>query len=336
VAERPRVPSSAYASAYSDHDAPEGFALDASPCAACGTVACVPVTRETRGYRVVACARCGLGRTEPRPDAAALRGLYAGDYLSMTARKFSSLIEAARRACARALARRIARRAGPPRRALDIGCGDGKLLVALAARGFRCTGTELNARVGDVVPPGSGITTHVGPLAAARLPAASFQVVILRHVLEHLDDPIAALGEVRRIIEPDGHLVIAVPNVASWQARSMREHWFHLDLPRHLHHFTPSTLLAMLETCGFRVDQVSHFSIEQNPYGWLQSIVHAAGGGHQVLYDQLRAPGAATASRPRIGALIGAGVLAPFCIALAAIESAARAGGSIEVWASPV
>ncbi len=302
-------------------------------CLACGAVERRRLGRRAAAYHVVACARCGLGRTEPRPDAQALGALYADDYPASRARGLRGAIDAARRACASALARRIRRRVANPRRALDVGCGDGKLLVALAGRGFGCTGIDRNPHARDAVAAHAGITLHVGTLAAARLPSASFQVVVLRHVLEHVEDPRATLDEVARVIEPGGLLVVAVPNVASWQARGTGDHWFHLDLPRHLHHFTPAALATIVDGSGFTVDRVAHFSLEQNPFGWLQSIVHAAGGGHQALYDRLRGRATAGAAGPRLPVLVAAAMLAPLCLLLAAVESALRAGGTIELWA---
>ena len=61
--------------------------------------------------------------------------------------------------------------------------------------------------------------------------------VIVWHVLEHLDEPRATVAEIRRITRPGGRLIVAVPNYSSLQARWAGAAWFHLDLPRHLHHF---------------------------------------------------------------------------------------------------
>ncbi len=305
-------------------------------CPICGARGTVPFTHRTGHYEVVVCATCGLGRTVPQPPDAVLEALYKGEYTSMDARKFGGPIEVVRRFFVRALARRIARRFGARGRVLDVGCGDGKLLVALAAHGFDGTGVELHSRVSERLPPGSDIRVFVGTLEQAAFPAASFRVVVLRHVLEHVHDPLATLTEVRRIIAPGGGLVIAVPNLASWQARASRDAWFHLDLPRHLFHFTPASLTRTLERTGFRVTRVSHFSFEQNPYGWLQSAFNKAGGRWSALYYQIRAHGSAHAQPPRPLVIAAATALMPACAGLATVESLARAGGAIEVWAEPV
>jgi len=283
-------------------------------------------------YGVTTCRGCGLGETTPRPLAADLRSLYVGDYAAEHARKFGGIIERGRRTFVAALARRIARRTAARGRVLDIGCGDGKLLTALAALGFECAGTEINPRVREGLPTGIDVRVVTGGVAHAGLPAQAFDVVVLRHVLEHLPNPIETLHEVRRIIKPAGTLVIAVPNLASWQARLTRDHWFNLDLPRHLFHFTPAALGRALTESGFRLERLSHFSFEQNPYGWLQSGLTAAGGRWSTLYDQLRL---AQARRPEALVLAAAVAVMPACVALGTLESLARAGGTIEAWARP-
>lgn len=318
-------------------DATDVPALDAmlAPCPLCETPGILSFTGEAEPHGVLVCAACGFGRTVPQPPDAILESLYRGEYTSVDARKFGGPIEAVRRFFVRALARRIARRCGTHGRVLDVGCGDGKLLVALEALGFAGTGVELNERVDERLPPGSGIRIHVGPLTDAALPAASFRVVVLRHVLEHLRDPVATLREIRRVIEPGGTLVIAVPNLASWQARLGRDRWFHLDLPRHLFHFTPASLTLALERAGFAITRVSHFQLEQNPYGWLQTAFNRAGGRWGALYYQIRARGSAHAKPPRPLVIAAATALMPACVVLATIESLLGAGGAIEVWASP-
>lgn len=306
------------------------------PCPLCGARATAAFTRTAGEYHVALCDACGLGRTHPQPSDEVLAALYRGEYTGPDARKFGGPVESIRRFFVRALAGRIVRRYGTAGRVLDVGCGDGKLLVALADRGLAGDGVELHSRVGEHVPVGTDINVFVGTLEEAAFPSSHFRVVILRHVLEHLRDPLATLREVRRIVRPDGGVVIAVPNIASWQARLSRDAWFHLDLPRHLFHFTPSTLTRALEQTGFRVVRVSHFAHEQNPYGWLQSAFNRAGGRWRALYYQIRARGSAHAQPPNPFVIALGSALLPAGLALATAESLLGAGGAIEVWAEPV
>ena len=103
-------------------------------------------------------------------------------------------------------------------------------------------------------------------------PESFFDAVVIWHVLEHADNPMQMIREAARILRPGGIIAIAVPNFGSFQARIFRESWFHLDLPRHRYHFTSDTLLQCLSRNGFSIINRHTFSIEQNPFGFIQSF----------------------------------------------------------------
>ena len=79
-----------------------------------------------------------------------------------------------------------------------------------------------------------------------RLRRGRFDVMSLWHVLEHLADPDRTLRDCARWLTQGGLLLVAVPNLDSWQARVFRGAWFHLDPPFHLHHFAPGSLARAL------------------------------------------------------------------------------------------
>ena len=66
-----------------------------------------------------------------------------------------------------------------------------------------------------------------------------------------------------------------------------KSHWFHLDLPRHLYHFSPFTLTALLISTGFTIIRKHTFSIEQGPFGLLQSLLNVMGFPRDTLYQML-------------------------------------------------
>jgi SAM-dependent methyltransferase len=119
-----------------------------------------------------------------------------------------------------------------------------------------------------------GITLHIGDLKDSAFENGSFDAVIIWHVLEHIGDPAEIIRESARVLRTDGLLAIAVPNFASMQSSLFRRSWFHLDLPRHLYHFTPHTLTAILERSGFAVVSASTLSAEQNIFGFIQSALN--------------------------------------------------------------
>ncbi|MFQ5344107.1 MAG: methyltransferase domain-containing protein, partial [Anaerolineae bacterium] len=137
------------------------------------------------------------------------------------------------------------------------------------------------------------------------------------HVLEHLHDPLGTLMEVRCLMHPSGRLVVAVPNVASWQARVAGRQWFHLDLPRHLYHFDPQTLAAMLGRAEFSIQTWSFSSLAYECRGWWELL--SAWGRSD------RWPAGALAS-PTI----------PLAVVLSRVAAFRGAGAAISVQALPV
>jgi SAM-dependent methyltransferase len=160
--------------------------------------------------------------------------------------------------------------------------------------------------------------------------------VVIWHVLEHLHDPKGTLHEANRILRPGGRLVVAVPNLSSLQARWAGAGWFHLDLPRHLWHFPLASLRMLLSDCGFEIQSEHHFSLRQNPFGWVQSALNRVPGlPHNGLYTllQRRAPhspppfDAATRAWLWASFLVGT----PLGLAATLVETVLRSGATVHL-----
>jgi SAM-dependent methyltransferase len=154
---------------------------------------------------------------------------------------------------------------------LELGCGDGWLLEALRQAGWDVVGIERSEKAA-LRATRLGLDVQVGDWVGCGFPAASFDLVILWHVLEHLHDPLATLAEVHRVMRSSGRLVIAVPNVDSWQAKVAGRRWVHLDVPRHLYHFDPTTLESLLARAGFQAQVWSWFSPVYELRGWWEAV----------------------------------------------------------------
>jgi SAM-dependent methyltransferase len=92
-----------------------------------------------------------------------------------------------------------------------------------------------------------------GDVLLTPLGEAEYDVVTLRHVLEHIDQPGLALARIHAALAPGGVLLISTPNTRSLACKRGREYWFHLDAPRHLHLFNEENLAQLLEHSGFTV-----------------------------------------------------------------------------------
>jgi SAM-dependent methyltransferase len=159
--------------------------------------------------------------------------------------------------------------------------------------------------------------------------------VIFWHSLEHLRRPAEALSHAARLLVPGGLLVVAVPNAASLQARAFGDHWFALDLPRHLIHLSPAPLLSKIDSLGLRLERVSYLRGGQVVFGWLHGLVGLL-PGHPDLYEVIRRGEANRSAQSlvrRCYALAAAGATVPLALAASAVEVAARSGGTIYVQA---
>jgi SAM-dependent methyltransferase len=228
----------------------------------------------------------------------------------------------------------------PNGRILDIGCGRGITLSLLREGGWETFGTEISETAASHARTLLGDSVFVGDLLAAPWPESSFDVVSIWHVLEHLPDPSAVLGKCRELLRPGGVLVVAVPNFESLQARLTGRHWFHLDVPRHYWHFGTGVLRGLLEKEGFVLEDLCHLSLEQNPYGWIQSLLDLAGFPHNLLYDVLKQGSARDVAHPFRAHPFAAALLAPalllvlpLTLVLTLVEVLFRRGGTIEVYA---
>lgn len=248
--------------------------IETEPCIVCGETSAHPRLEVVGlGYRVIDCSGCGAGRLDPPPSPAEIEQFYPATYYGRGGSKFSYIIEWLVRLVGARHARFLMRQSTSGARVLDVGCGRGVALRALARMGMETHGFE---RSHDAV---RGIDSRVQVRIADDLPAAGyaddfFDTVIIWHVLEHVRNPREVLLEVFRILKPGGRIIVAVPNYSSFQSRWAGSAWFHLDLPRHLFHFPVAGLQRLLEQCGFQCRSEHHFSLRQNPFGWIQSALN--------------------------------------------------------------
>ena len=135
-------------------------------------------------------------------------------------------------------------------RVLDVGCGSGELLARMRDLGWSVEGVDFDPRAVEAARS-RGLTVRRGDLHTHHYPDATFDVVHLRHVIEHVFDPVGVLAECRRILKPGGRLVLITPNSSSWGHAHFDRDWYALDPPRHLHLFHVSNLRTAARRAGF-------------------------------------------------------------------------------------
>lgn len=162
------------------------------------------------------------------------------------------------------------------RRLLDIGSGPGGFVRLAGEAGWKAAALEFNQASSRKLEA-EGYQVIVKQLEMADLPPDSYDLISLWEVLEHLPDPGNMLAEARRVLNPEGLLLILVPNVKSLVTRLLHEKSNTFGGHSHLNHFGPETLSALLERTGFKTLEMetvitelgtinNHLAFE-DPYG---------------------------------------------------------------------
>ena len=287
----------------------------------------------TREFAVVRCGECGLVRLDPPPPPAELHRYYPENYwFAPDQSAAGKLEERYRRLVLRDHVRfveqalRRSRASGP---LLDVGCGGGLFLGMMRERGFRVLGLDNSPEAAAIAWRRQAAPAVCGLMENAPFPAGSVAGLTMFHVLEHLYDPRAYLIVARRLLAPDGRLVVQVPNAASWQFRLLGRSWNGVDVPRHLFDFRDLDMEKLLESCGFEVLRRKYFSLRDNPAGLASSLSPSLDPMARRVRRVAESGGARLAKDLAYFALVVASV--PFTV----LEAACHAGSTVMIEARP-
>jgi len=159
---------------------------------------------------------------------------------------------------------------------LDIGCGRGQFIYLMKKKGWFVHGTEISSmsaleakeKVGD-----AAILVN-RDLDEIKNIDINFDIITLWHVLEHLKDPKKIVNVIEKKLINNGYIVVEVPNFDSFQHFINKNHWIHLECPRHVTHFTKKGLVKFFDDKKFKIIKSSTFSLEMGLYGMLQSLLN--------------------------------------------------------------
>ncbi|MBF0539447.1 MAG: class I SAM-dependent methyltransferase, partial [Nitrospirae bacterium] len=215
------------------------------------------------GYGVRTCTNCGVGVTTPQPSPETLAALYeTGAYRAKGGKRFVFFVEAIVYLFRQLRKRKVKRYASAPGhcgKLLDVGCGRGLFLSVMKEDGWSVAGVEFDSATACNVSDAYNIECRWGEPERWGLADASFDVITINHVLEHVRNPIELINTCGRLLKDGGCLIVAVPNFSSLQARVGRGCWFHLDTPYHLYHFSEDGLMRLLREASLRVRDVNRF-----------------------------------------------------------------------------
>lgn len=135
---------------------------------------------------------------------------------------------------------------------LDIGAGTGDFLVLAKSNGWSITGIEPSDKAKTIATK-KGVTFAQ---STEDLPAHSFDIITMWHVLEHVPNLEKQIQELKRLLKPDGTIIIAVPNFRSFDAKYYRRFWAGFDVPRHLWHFSKKAIKQLFAKEKMKVEKM--------------------------------------------------------------------------------
>lgn len=243
------------------HDRPFPCPEQFRDCLVCGSSR-HELWAEKDGFTVVRCTECGFAWVNPHFSPAQLTALYQG-YIeerleddSFAERDLQYLID-----------RDFIQQFIHQGRMLDVGCSGGFFLNTFDAR-FEKYGVELDAvsvaHAKERFAFGNNI--QQGSLGSAAFPDAFFDLIVIRGVIQYIQDLDVAAGNLCRMLKPGGYLyVCATPNIDAFAADLFRGQWSLLNPLEHLFQFSPTTLTRFFSDRGFELT-ASVFPYLQTPY----------------------------------------------------------------------
>lgn len=209
-------------------------------------------------FKIVKCTNCTFIYTNPIPKIEHLAEYYnSPNYISHVLKKNSIIdrIYQIIRKINLSNKYKIVNKHQNAGHILDVGCGTGELLKYFEGKGWQTTGIEpaesarnfaIDQYHLDIYPENKLLEFE----------KEKFDIISMWHVLEHVHDLNRRLEQLKRILKSDGHLIIAVPNIESFDAAYYGKYWAALDVPRHLYHFSKQTLTKLIEKHSFELVSV--------------------------------------------------------------------------------
>lgn len=150
---------------------------------------------------------------------------------------------------------------------LDVGCGLGWVVAEAKKCGFQAVGIDKNKQIVSVGR--EKLKVNLKPVSLEKFfSRKKFDVIILKHVLEHIEKPKPFLKKIHRLLTPGGYLIVSCPNMNSLMARIFLDRWYGLRPLEHRWQFTPQTLPKILKDNNFKIEKVIITNLWYRVPGW--------------------------------------------------------------------
>lgn len=211
------------------------------------------VSRET--FSIIQCQSCGFKFTNPRPLTSQLGKYYASEtYISHSNTSIGFINSTYQMVRKYTLLKKLQliSKYFKTGNLLDVGCGTGEFLKICKDAKWNVKGIEPDELTRKKAIENYALDVQ-NESALKDLPSESFHIITMWHVLEHVPFLNDRIKELKRLIKPNGIIIIAVPNCDSLDAKIYKEDWAAYDVPRHLYHFTPKDISTIFKNHGLNV-----------------------------------------------------------------------------------
>lgn len=210
-------------------------------------------------FELIQNSKYGFLETTPQPSSDTLSDYYESeDYISHTDSKrnlFEKVYHLVRAISLKKKLNLINVFSSEEKKLLDIGCGTGDFLQTAQQNAWTVSGIEPNQQARNIANKKTNESVFdVDQLL--KFDADSFDVITLWHVLEHLPNLDEQIATFKKLLKPNGTLVIAVPNYKSYDAQHYKQFWAAFDVPRHLWHFNKASVSNLVSKQSFKVDKI--------------------------------------------------------------------------------
>ena len=211
------------------------------------------------------CSECGFIFTQNIPAPEEIGRYYQSqDYISHsdTKKGLMNKLYHLGRSCMLGQKYNMVKKVAKGNTLLDIGTGTGYFPGYMKRKGFNVTGVEVDPKAREFARGEFGVQVFSPEDFLEGRVKGAYDVITLWHVLEHLDNFDLYIEKMKEHLARNGILVIALPNRSAYDARHYKEYWAGFDVPRHLWHFTPSTLNTLAEKHGLKVIKMKRLPLD--------------------------------------------------------------------------
>jgi 2-polyprenyl-3-methyl-5-hydroxy-6-metoxy-1,4-benzoquinol methylase len=226
--------------------------------------------RYEEDWRLTKCESCGLSFCDPTPTSRQIAGFYSGNYhqelltdSDLRQRfgvKFNRYSDA------------VSRHVPKGSRTIDIGCSFGLFVKALADRGYKAEGVEMNRATATWGAKTYGVKIQPGTIRDLNPATQSWELITMMDVLEHTPHPLQELRYLSTLLTPKGYMMVSFPDIESLKSRYQslmakltRRSWMwqSCSIPLHTWEFTPTTATRMFQEAGFKVLEMKRSGVSE-------------------------------------------------------------------------